>query len=116
MDLAAIGTDGSDLKRITKGGGYTYASFSPDGLSILHRRVQGERSQIYVMDADGSNARNLSGASTLDGWPAWSPDGRRIVFSRKIKGGFQIFVMNRDGSSVRQLTDAHGDFTKPTLG
>jgi TolB protein len=113
MDLATIRPDGTDLTRITKGGGYTYASFSPDGMSILHRRVQGERSQIYLMDADGSNVRKLSGESTLDGWPAWSPDGKRVVFSRRIQGGFQIFVMNRDGTSARQLTDAQGEFTNP---
>jgi TolB protein len=113
MDLATIRSDGSDLKRITNGGGYTYASFSPDGLSIVHRRVQGGRSQIYLMDADASNARNLSGESALDGWPAWSPDANRIVFSRRVKEAFQIFVMNRDASAVRQLTDAQGEFTNP---
>jgi TolB protein len=113
MDLATIRPDGSDLKRITNGGGYTYASFSPDGMSILHRRVQGERSQIFLMNADGSADHNLSGESTLDGWPAWSPDGKRIVFCRRVKETFQIFVMNRDGSGVRQLTDAQGEFTNP---
>jgi TolB protein len=113
MDLATIRPDGSDLKRVTIGGGYTYASFSPDGMSILHRRIQGALSQIFVMKADGSEDRNLSGDSKLDGWPAWSSDGKRIVFSRRVKDAFQLFVMNRDGSDVRQLTDANGEFTNP---
>jgi len=113
MDLATIRPDGTDLKRITTGGGYTYASFSPDGMSILHRRVEGELSQIFVMKADASDDRNVSGESKLDGWPAWSPDGKRIIFSRRINDRFQIFVMNRDGSGARQLTDATGEFTNP---
>jgi TolB protein len=113
MDLATIGRDGTDLKRVTTGGGYTYASFSPDGMSILHRRIQGELSQIFVMKADGSNDHNISGESKLDGWPAWSPDGKRIIFSRRVKDAFQLFVMNRDGSSARQVTDAIGEFTNP---
>ena len=113
MDLATIRPDGTDLKRITTGGGYTYASFSRDGMSILHRRVEGELSQIFVMKADGSDDRNVSGESKLDGWPAWSPDGKRIIFSRRIDDRFQIFVMNRDGSNARQLTDATGEFTNP---
>ena len=113
MDLATIRRDGSDLKRITAGGGYTYASFSPDGMSILHRRVRGELSQIFVMKADGSDDRNVSGESKLDGWPAWSPDAKRIVFSRRVNDRFQIFVMNRDGSGARQLTDAIGELTNP---
>jgi TolB protein len=113
MELATIRPDGTDLKRITTGGGFTYASYSPNGMSILHRRVKGALSQISIMNADGSNDHNLSGEGNLDGWPAWSADGKRIVFSRRIKGAFQLFVMNRDGGDVRQLTDAPGEFVNP---
>jgi Tol biopolymer transport system component len=113
IDLATIRPDGNGLQRITRGGGYTYASFSPDGMFILHRRQQGEVSQIFLMNADGSGDHNLSGTWSTDGWPSWSPDGKRIVFSRHGEKGFQIFVMNRDGSGVRQLTDAAGEFTNP---
>ncbi len=114
MDLATVRPDGADLKRITSGGGYTYASFSPDGLSILHRKVQGELSQIFIMSADGANDRNISGESKLDGWPAWSADGKRVIFSRRVNDRFQIFVMNRDGSGARRLTEtAMGEFTNP---
>jgi TolB protein len=113
MDLATIRSDGTDLKRLTNGGGYTYASFSPDGSSMLHRRVDGAKSQIFVMNADGTNDHNISGESTLDGWPAWSNDGKRVVFSRRVSDRFQLFVMNRDGSGVMQLTDAAGEFVNP---
>jgi TolB protein len=113
MELATIRPDGTDLKRITTGGGYTYASYSPDGMSILHRRIQGPLSQLFVMNADGSNDHNISGEGNLDGWPAWSSDGKRIVFSRRVKDAFQLFVMNRDGGDVRQLTDAAGEFVNP---
>ena len=113
IDLATINADGSELARMTQGGGFTYASYSPVGRYILHRYQQGELSQIFVMNADGSCDHNVSGAFTTDGWPAWSPDGKRIVFSRHVANGFQIFVMNADGSGVRQLTDAVGEFTNP---
>lgn len=113
MDLATVRPDGAGLERVTRGGGYTYASFSPDGKSILHRRQRGEKSQIFLMNADGTDDHNLSGTAELDGWPAWSPDGKRIVFSRHVANGFQIFVMNSDGSGTRQLTDAAGEFVNP---
>jgi TolB protein len=113
MNLATIRPDGTDLRRITSGGGTTYASFSPDGKSILHRHARSDVSQVYLMNADGSDDHNLSGQSTSDGWPAWSPDGKRIVFARQTSGSLQIFVMNRDGSGVRQLTDAAEGFTNP---
>jgi Tol biopolymer transport system component len=113
IDLATIRTDGQDLRQLTQGGGFTYASYSPDGKFILHRHQRSELSQIFVMNADGSGDHNLSGAYTTDGWPAWSPDGRMIVFSRHVANGLQIFVMNSDGSAARQLTDAPGEFTNP---
>src|SRR5207245_3091404 len=109
MDLATIRIDGTELKRLTNGGGYTYASFSPDGSSILHRRVDGAKSQIFVMNADATNDHTISAENTLDGWPAWSNDGKRVVFSRRVNDRFQLFVMNRDGGGVMQLTDAAGE-------
>jgi TolB protein len=113
MDLATVRPDGTDFRRLTTAGGFTYASYSPDGRSIVHRRIQGTVSQIWVMNADGTGGHSVSGAATADGWPAWSPDGKRIVFARQIGENFQIFVMNRDGSGVLQLTDAAGRFTNP---
>jgi TolB protein len=113
IELATIKPDGSDLRRITHGGGFTYASFSPDGSAIVHRKQHGDHSQVFVMNADGSADHQLSGAAETDGWPAWSPDGKRIVFSRHTATGFQIFVMNRDGSGAHQLTDAAGEFVNP---
>ena len=113
MDLATVRVDGTDLRRLTTGGGYTYASYSPDGAHIVHRRIRGNVSQIWVMNADGTGGHNVSGAATADGWPAWSPDGKRSVYARQVGEGFQIFVMNRDGSGVVQLTDAAGRLTNP---
>jgi TolB protein len=113
MDLATISPEGADLRRLTFGGGFTYASYSPDGHTIVHRRILGKVSQIWRMNADGTGGRNLSGSSTTDGWPAWSPDGRRIVFARQVGEGFQLFVMKADGTGVRQLTNASGRFTNP---
>lgn len=113
MDLATVRVDGTELKRLTNSGGYTYASFSPDGSSILHRRVDGAKSQIFVMSADATNDHNISGENTLDGWPAWSNDGKRVVFSRRMNERFQLFAMDRDGTGVVQLTDAAGEFVNP---
>jgi TolB protein len=113
MDLATVRPDGTDLRRLTSGGGFTYASYSPDGEWIVHRRARGDSSKIFVMKADGSGDRDVSGGSTLDGWPAWSHDGKRIVFARRVQERFQLFVMDRDGGNVTQLTDALGEFTNP---
>jgi Tol biopolymer transport system component len=61
--------------------------------------------EIYVMNADGSDQRNLTQDPAADFDPDWSLDGEQIAFASKRAGAQpHIFVMNADGSAVRQLT------------
>ena len=60
-------------------------------IAFISRGLQ-RRPGLYVVSADGSGQRRLTG-SVLARTPAWSPDGRRIAFEA---GG--IYVVNADGS------------------
>lgn len=75
---------------------------------------------IYVVDADGSNARRVTVTEPVEGeergsWvPAWSPDYSRIVFAsnRDDGGSANLYVVDADGSNLRRLTDHPGfDYT-----
>jgi Tol biopolymer transport system component len=73
--------------------------------------------EIYVMDGDGSNVRQLTSTEAEgtneadDGSPSWSPDGGRIVFTstRDHEGdGFtsqELYVMSADGSGQTRVTE-----------
>ncbi len=61
--------------------------------------------EIYVMNADGTGAKNLTDNSAWDAAPSWSPDGRRIVFQSDRDGDVEIYVMNADGTGAKKLTD-----------
>jgi Tol biopolymer transport system component len=61
--------------------------------------------EIYVMNADGSDRKNISNDPGFDSNPSWSPDGRRIVFFSDRDGDRDIYVMDSNGSNVVRLTD-----------
>lgn len=58
---------------------------------------------LYVIDADGSNLRNLTANEVSDGKPVWSPDGTRVAFLCKRKGGGNICVLDVGDSSERNI-------------
>jgi len=60
--------------------------------------------EIYAMDADGSNVRNLSNSPGGDHDPRYSPDGSRIVFVTNRHGNWELYVMNADGGNQTRLT------------
>lgn len=61
--------------------------------------------EIYLIDADGSNLRQLTTNAAFDFDPAWSPDGAQIIFASSVDGDPEIMLMNADGSDLRRLTD-----------
>ena len=76
----------------------------PDG-AILFTSDQDGDFEIFVVNADGTNLRQLTNDPHYDDKPSWSPDGTRIAFQSDRDGDFEVFVMNADGTNVRQLTN-----------
>ncbi len=59
---------------------------------------------IWTVDADGGEARQLTSHKGLELFPRISPDGQWIAFSAEYNGARQIYVMPAQGGTPRQLT------------
>jgi len=66
--------------------------------------------EIYLINADGSELRQLTDNSAKDSWPSWSPDGKQIVFMSDRAGSWGIYVMNADGSGQHAVASGTGEY------
>ena len=85
--------------------GYRSPAFTADGKRILFAFPEDERQQIYSVDLQGGDRRQVTNSLGLNNWPHASPDGKQIVFSSTRDGNFEIYAMNADGADVRRLTN-----------
>jgi Tol biopolymer transport system component len=113
-DIYVIGSDGSGLTQLTSGSvDNAYPAFSPDGSKIVFTSRRTGTSQVWVMNADGTNQTQLTfDAKTKDQVPDWSPDGSKIAYLADTHGVADlvnpswgdIWVMNADGSGQHAIT------------
>lgn len=116
-DIIVIDMGTRHATTLITGGVNTYPAWSPDGKQIAFRRMKGEtNSEVFVANADGTNALNITNNPAFDGWPAWSPDGARIAFASNRRSSYQIFTMKPDGTDVRLLANTEGRGTAPQWG
>ena len=136
LEMYTMNVDGSNIRRLTDTPGYDGgAFFSPDGKQIVYRAwhptgadldnyrrllsqglVRPNRMELFVMNADGSNQRQITNLGGANFAPIFTPDGRRIIFSsnhRNPRGpgasNFDLFLVNPDGTGLEQVT------TNPTF-
>lgn len=87
--------------------GSWHAEWSPDGQQIVYASSLNGLDDIYIMNADGTNIRQLTDSLAEDHNPIWTSDGRRVVFASdraESSGINQIYMMDTTGANLRQLT------------
>ena len=87
-------------------------AWSPDGHRIAFSSL--DQRQIYVINVEGTNLRELTSESDIphshNRSPTWSPDGQQIAFSSSRNESGGIFLMDADGGNVRELTNGGEGF------
>jgi Tol biopolymer transport system component len=110
MKIYEANLDGTDLKCLTPDAKVYTAegSYSADGTRIVYSSGTAGNVELYIMNADGTGARQITGGKVkcYNGGPFLSPDGKRVIFraDRKEKDRLQLYVINVDGTGERALT------------
>ncbi|MEN8374788.1 MAG: hypothetical protein ABFS34_05010 [Gemmatimonadota bacterium] len=133
LELYSMAPDGSDVTRLTHRDGYDGgAFFSPDGSKIVWRAhypeseegladyfalledglIRPSRLELWVADADGANARQLTANGAANFGPYWHPSGDWIVFSSNTHDpagrDFELYGIRLDGGELERLTYSEG--------
>lgn len=90
----------------------TVGRSADDGLIALSLRDQSGKLQIFTINPDGTDRRQLTFEGD-NGRPDWSPDGRRIVFNTLRQGKIWVAVMDAGGSNQKLLTEGHAPDWSP---
>ena len=129
LDIYTMNVDGSNIRRLTTAPGYDGGPFfSPDGKRIVYRAyhptdstelrtyrdllrremVRPNKMEIWVMNADGSDQRQITNLGGANFAPFFTPDGSRIIFSSNHKNprsrNFDLYLVNADGTGLEQVT------------
>jgi Tol biopolymer transport system component len=121
-----VNADGSDAQRLiprqlpgllaNRAVSFNAPTWSPDGRRIAYEQSiwESQRSNLYVMNADGSGRRRLTRLRNARS-PAWSPDGAAIAFTHRPErpGNREIFVLTLKTGKLRRLTRTKADESLP---
>src|SRR5216684_3980453 len=129
LDIYTMDADGRNIKRLTTELGYDGGPFwSYDGKQIVYRayhpQTEKEKAdyiallnqnlirpttlEIWVMNADGSNKRQVTHLNAASFAPYFFPDGKRIIFASNVadpKGrDFDLYQVKLDGTGLERIT------------
>lgn len=129
LDIYTMNVDGSEVRRLTNTPGYDGGPFfSPNGSQIVYRAYRPQTSEelkdyqdllkenlirpskleIFVMNADGSNQRQITQNGAANFAPFFHPGGKKIIFCSNLadpkRRNFDLFLIDLDGTNQEQVT------------
>ena len=96
---------GYQIEKLTDDTPDSKPEWSPDGTKIVFQSDRSKSADIWVMDYDGGNVKQLTSNLSLDLYSSWSPDSKSVVFYSSRTGNNEIWAIDVDGTNIRQLTN-----------
>ena len=112
LSIIDVGT--GTATEFTAPAGASGFDFTLDGSMVTYAESDDDGNiQVFVADADGSNARQLTHGEGGARGPRWSPDDSMIAYEQDTSGDSQIFVVDVPDGTSTQVTDEAGGAVDP---
>ncbi len=85
-------------------------NWTADG-RIIYSTAQGGNADIWMMNPDGTNPKQLTNETSADFSPVAAPDGKFLIFISNRSGTTNVWRMNMDGTNQKQLSDFKYSFS-----
>lgn len=107
--LFLMNADGSAVQALTAGPGYAGgAQISPDGSRVVYHAVAvagQQEMEIFVMDLEGKQARQLTTLGATSCSPCWHPSQEYVVFCSNVNDrDFELYTVRLDGTGLERVT------------
>ena len=100
---------GGETRRITDHESDRVPVFSPNSAQVAYMSTRNGNWDIYIVNADGGSARQVTTYSGSDGLPVWSPDGSKIAYVSDQGGSWNIYIINATGGTPQKVTSWPSD-------
>jgi len=86
-------------------GGTRSPVFTPDSQRVVYAFAETGPQQLWSVQVDGKDKKQLTQSQGVSNWPSFTPDGKTIVFSNSRENNYEIYSMSADGSDEKRLTN-----------
>jgi TolB protein len=90
-------------------------TWSPDGKQILYASGAENNVQLFIVNRNGRDSKQVTNLPAIRGRSDWSADGRSIVTYSGPAWHREVYILNTDGSNARQLTPSDGNSQGPSF-
>ena len=125
LELYIMDSNGQNVRKLTNAPGCYNGGpfFSPDGKRVIFRADRDKKDwlQIYVINADGTNERQLTKTDGVNWGPYWHPDGQHIIYSAAdhsnpmLRPNYDLYLMHVDSGKKWRITFAPGADVLPVF-
>jgi Tol biopolymer transport system component len=86
-------------------GGTRSPAFAPDNSVVVYAFAEKGPQQLWSVDMEAKNKKQLTQCEGISNWPSFTPDGKHIIFSNTRENNYEIYSMDANGSNERRLTE-----------